>query len=117
MEKEMLTVKTIDLESLEKYKEISLQIMRLQQKEIIVGTELIEGFNRLIVKYFDNGNNINNIINSWGELIDTEKEIYILFNSTDLKHSSREKLNESFEEMTNNESDEMTLDITFDFEE
>lgn len=118
-----LVVKVVEIKDEVKASEIALQAWNikreLDRKQDGSHFDLIflEGTNRLRVKYTDTGN-LDNVINSWGEVISEESELHMVVDVMDMKDSVAQEIDEQYV-FLNIEGMEagMTGDVTISFVE
>lgn len=115
MEKRMLTVATVEMESVRKSETVALQGLNIKREGGLVDLEFVADTNILKVKYFeDTGSNIEKVIASWGEVKYKRKEVFLGFRMTDVKDTLKASIAKAYDEAS---YEGYTGHITFNMED
>jgi len=111
MEKRIIEVATIKIESLEKAKDVAVHGLNIKRENGLIDLEFISGTNNVKVKYFyENTSNIKDVLDSWGATTDKKQEIYLGFNMDDVVETVKQEIDEAYGEAN---EDNFTGEITF----
>ena len=83
MKKRNLTVLTVEIDGIEKAKEIALQCWNIKTRGTYVDADFRTD-DTVTVKFFDDeDNNARQVVESWGEIVYEEKEVALMFSDSD----------------------------------
>lgn len=102
MKKELLVVKTVDVEDVEKAQKVSLQALNMMRDKAIYDIYFLEGMNRLVVSYLkekEETGNIAEVIDSWGEVSEwVENKYLVTVTPDDLTNDGNKELDNTQDE-------------------